>query len=152
MKKILMLAGLLAICISTSGCNQYITTEITSEDGDVYYGAYNRRDMIHADVKLFQKGTDRECDGVIFLNAPSRSITFKNDRVDATMIVGCNDKTIIKSVWQLKKRSFNDGWGEGVDQFNKIYQFKTISRKEFKEIASSQNIEFAKENESYLKY
>ena len=117
-----MLAGLLAICISTSGCNQYITTEITSEDGDVYYGAYNRRDMIHADVKLFQKGTDRECDGVIFLNAPSRSITLKNDRVDATMIVGCNDKTIIKSVWQLKKRSFNDGWGEGVDQFNKIYQ------------------------------
>ena len=89
---------------------------------------------------------------MIFLNAHSISITLKNDRVDATMIVGCNDKTIIKSVWQLKKRSFNDGWGEGVDQFNKIYQFKTISRKEFKEIASSQKIEFAKENESYLKY
>lgn len=152
MKKFLMPALLLGISLYTSGCNQYITTEITSQDGEVYYGAYNRRDMIHADVKLFQKGTNLECDGVIFLNAPSRSITLKNDRVDATMIVGCNDKTIIKTEWQLKKRTFNDGFGEGVDQFNNIYSFKTISKKEFQEIAGSQKIKFAKENESYLKY
>lgn len=152
MKRFLLLLSLGIISISACGCNQYITTEITSQDGDIYYGAYNRRDMIHADVKLFQKGTDKECDGVIFLNAPSRSITFKNDLVDATMILGCNDKTIITTEWQLKKRTFNDGYGEGVDQLNRIYQFKTISRKEFKEIAEKQKIEFANDEDSYLKY
>lgn len=152
MKKSLFILSLFILGICSTGCNQYITTEITDNDGNIYYGAYNRRDMIHADVKLYQKGTNKICDGIIFLNAPSRSITFKNDRVDAKMILGCNDKTLMNINWQLKKRSFNKGFGEGVDQFNNIYQFKTISKKEFNEIATIKKIKYADENESYLKY
>ena len=59
MKKALKLLFVLSLMVSATGCNQYIRTQNTS-DGHIYYGAYNRRDMIHADVKLFQKGTKKD--------------------------------------------------------------------------------------------
>jgi len=147
MKNILKLSLICSLGLLTTGCNQYITS---TTNGDVYYGGYNRRDMIHADVKLFQKGTNKICDGSVYLNAPSRSITFKNDRVDAKMVLGCNDGTLIDSNWQLRKGSFS---GEGVDQLNNKYSFKTVSKKEYKKVAEHDKIKFINDkSESYLKY
>ena len=54
MKKALKLLFVLSLMVSATGCNQYIRTQNTS-DGHIYYGAYNRRDMIHADVKLLKR-------------------------------------------------------------------------------------------------
>lgn len=34
--------------------------------------------------------------------------------------------------WKLRKGSFSDGTAEGVDQYNIIYKFKTISKKQYK--------------------
>lgn len=150
MKKFLKLLSILTLMTLTTGCNQYVRTQNTS-DGHIYYGAYNRRDMIHADVKLFQKGTNKECDGVIFLNAPSRSITLKNDRVSAKMKLGCNDGSLMDIDWQLRKDSFKDGFGEGKDQLNNVYKFTTMPKKEFDILNEGHKIEFAKEN-SMLKY
>lgn len=150
MKKALKLLFVLSLMVSATGCNQYIRTQNTS-DGHIYYGAYNRRDMIHADVKLFQKGTKKECDGVVFLNAPSRSITLKNDRVSAKMKLGCNDGSLMDIDWQLRKNSFKDGFGEGKDQFNNVYKFTTMPKSEFNILNEGHKIEFAKED-SLLKY
>ncbi|CDE59548.1 unknown [Fusobacterium sp. CAG:439] len=150
MKKALKLLFVLSLMVSATGCNQYIRTQNTS-DGHIYYGAYNRRDMIHADVKLFQKGTKKECDGVVFLNAPSRSITLKNDRVSAKMKLGCNDGSLMDIDWQLRKGSFKDGFGEGKDQLNNVYKFTTMPKSEFNILNEGHKIEFAKEN-SLLKY
>ena len=150
MKKALKLLFVLSLMVSATGCNQYIRTQNTS-DGHIYYGAYNRRDMINADVKLFQKGTKKECDGVVFLNAPSRSITLKNDRVSAKMKLGCNDGSLMDIDWQLRKGSFKDGFGEGKDQLNNVYKFTTMPKSEFNILNEGHKIEFAKEN-SLLKY
>lgn len=150
MKKALKLLFVLSLMVSATGCNQYIRTQNTS-DSHIYYGAYNRRDMIHADVKLFQKGTKKECDGVVFLNAPSRSITLKNDRVSAKMKLGCNDGSLMDIDWQLRKGSFKDGFGEGKDQLNNVYKFTTMPKSEFNILNEGHKIEFAKEN-SLLKY
>lgn len=150
MKKALKLLFVLSLMVSATGCNQYIRTQNTS-DGHIYYGAYNRRDMIHADVKLFQKGTKKECDGVVFLNAPSRSITLKNDRVSAKMKLGCNDGSLMDIDWQLRKNSFKDGFGEGKDQLNNVYKFTTMPKSEFNILNERHKIEFAKED-SLLKY
>lgn len=150
MKKALKLLFVLSLMVSATGCNQYIRTQNTS-DGHIYYDAYNRRDMIHADVKLFQKGTKKECDGVVFLNAPSRSITLKNDRVSAKMKLGCNDGSLMDIDWQLRKGSFKDGFGEGKDQLNNVYKFTTMPKSEFNILNEGHKIEFAKEN-SLLKY
>ena len=139
------------IVISCSGCNQYF---VSTTPENVYYGAYNRRDFIQGDVTLFKKNSDLVCNGVLYLNAPSRGITFKNDRVDAKMKLGCNDGKIIDSAWRLKKATFNDGWGEGVDQFNHKYAFKTISKSEFKKVAdNNKKLLFPNDkNKSLLKY
>ena len=150
MKKALKLLFVLSLMVSATGCNQYIRTQNTS-DGHIYYGAYNPRVMIHAGVKLFQKGTKKECDGVVFLNAPSRSITLKNDRVSAKMKLGCNDGSLMDIDWQLRKGSFKDGFGEGKDQLNNVYKFTTMPKSEFNILNEGHKIEFAKEN-SLLKY
>ena len=47
MNKFLVIISVFFISILTTGCNQYISA---SQNGQEYYGAYNRRDMIHADV------------------------------------------------------------------------------------------------------
>ena len=147
-KNIIFVSLLTLIC---SGCNQYF---ISTTPENTYYGAYNRRDFTHADVKLFKKNSELVCDGSIYLNAPSRSITFKNDRVDAKMKLGCNDGKILDIVWQLRKGSFNDGTGEGVDQFNNIYKFTTVSKSKYKTIAKDNTkITFPNDhNKSYMKY
>ncbi len=141
------------ILVIATGCNKYITSEVTNDKGEVYYGAYNRRDFTHADVKVFQKGNSKVCDGSVYLNAPSRSITMKNDLVDAKMLLGCSDGTIINLDWQLRKGTFSDGSGEGVDQFNNVYKFKTISKKEYKKVREENKIKFINDkSDSYLKY
>ncbi len=147
-KNIIFVSLLTLIC---SGCNQYF---ISTTPENTYYGAYNRRDFTHADVKLFKKNSELVCDGSIYLNAPSRSITFKNDRVDAKMKLGCNDGKILDIVWQLRKGSFKDGFGEGVDQFNNIYKFKTVPKSTYKDITGdNRKITFPNDhNKSYLKY
>lgn len=148
--KILKIIIAMSIMISASGCNQYIKTTDTTNN-HVYYGAFNRRDMIHADVIVFEKGSDKICDGAVYINAPSRSITFKNDRVDAKMVLGCNDGTLMDLSWQLRKGSFNDGFGEGIDQLNNKYKFASISKSQFKEIAEVKKVNFHTKTH-FLKY
>jgi len=140
-----------AITFIFSGCNQYF---VSTSPQNTYYGAYNRRDFTHADVKLFKKDSKLICDGSIYLNSPSRSITMKNEKTDAKMKLGCNDGTILDITWQLNKGSFKDGTGEGVDQFNNSYKFSTISKGEFKKIAEDKvKISFPSDHKkSYLRY
>ena len=150
MKKALKLFLISALVLSTCGCNKYIKS---THEGDLYYGAYNRRDFIHADVTIYKKDSDKVCNGVVFLNAPTRSFTMKNDRVDAKMKLGCNDGSIMDMKWKLRKGSFTDGYGEGTDQFNNKYTFKTISKVEFKKIADIKRVKYPNsKNPSYLKY
>lgn len=137
----------------TCGCNQYFISD-NSEDTnnkDIYYGAYNRRDLTWADVVLYKKGSDKKCEGVIHLNAPSRSITIKNDRVDAIMKLACTDGTLMSIDWELKKKAFADGFGKGIDQYNNTYNFKTVSKDEFQTIAEDNEIEIPNK-EFLLKY
>ena len=78
MKKILLVLCFISVAFCTTGCNLYFKVK---QNDVLYYGAYNARDMIHADVKLYQQNSDVFCDGVVFLNSPSRAITLKNDLV-----------------------------------------------------------------------
>ena len=136
--------------ISVCGCNKYI---VSTTPENIYYGAFNRRDMIHADVKVYKLNSNQECDGLVVLNAPSRSITLKNDRVDAVMKLACNDGTLLDLDWELRKGSFSSGSGVGIDQFNNKYEFKTVSKDVYKKIAEKNKITFPNDkNKSYLKY
>lgn len=134
MKKISNLIVLLLVSFITAGCNQYISSEVTDVNNvsKTYYGAYNRRDMVMADVIIYEKNSENYCDGVIYLKAPSRSITMKNDRVDAKMKLACTDGKLMDINWKLRRGSFSDGTAEGVDQYNNTYKFKTISKKQYK--------------------
>lgn len=154
MKKILNIILIGFIGLTCCGCNKYFTSEVTTEadSNDVYYGAYNRRDFTFADVVVYQRGTDKHCEGVVHLNAPTRSITMKNDRVEAIMKLACTDGTLMSLNWQLRKGSFADGYGEGFDQHNNTYRFKTVSKKEFKEIADSNKKVTIPNKSSLLKY
>jgi len=133
-----------------SGCNKYIAV---NSDDSVYYGVFNRRDMIHADVKLYKQDLSVNCDGMIFLNSPSRAITMKNDTVDAKLILGCSDKRLINADLKMTKGGFTNPYGVGVDQLNNKYNFTTISKNEFQK-----NIKITKHNiindkgQSLLKY
>lgn len=150
MKKILMTLCFLAVVICTTGCNKYIEAE---KNGTIYYGAYNRRDMIHADVKLFQANSDTFCDGIIFIDAPSRAITMKNDLVDARMHLTCSDGKLIASTLKFKKGSFDNLQGEGFDQLNNKYKFREISKSEFKELSEKTKVQFINDsNSSIIKY
>ena len=125
MKNINKIIFISAITFIFSGCNQYF---VSTSPQNTYYGAYNRRDFTHADVKLFKK--------------------------DSKMKLGCNDGTILDITWQLNKGSFKDGTGEGVDQFNNSYKFSTISKGELKKIAEDKvKISFPSDHKkSYLRY
>lgn len=150
MKKFLNIILIGLIGISAAGCNKYFISENTSNDS--YYGAYNRRDMTWADVVVYKKESDKRCEGVVHLNAPTRSITMKNDRVDAIMKLACTDGTLININWQLRKGSFADGFGEGVDQYNNSYRFKTVSKGEFQQ-AADENVKIKiPSDSSLLKY
>lgn len=137
----------------TCGCNQYFISDNkdNNQADDIYYGAYNRRDFTWADVVLYKKNSDIKCEGVIHLNAPSRSITIKNDRVDAIMKLACTDGTLMSIDWELKKKAFADGFGKGVDQYNNTYNFKTVSKEEFQAISEYKEIEIP-DKEFLLKY
>lgn len=150
MKKILMTLCTLAVIVCTTGCNKYIEAE---KNGTIYYGAYNRRDMIHADVKLYQANSDTFCDGIIFINAPSRAITMKNDFVDAKMHLTCSDGKLVTSTLNFKKGSFDNLQGEGFDQLNNKYKFREISKSEFKELSEKTKVQFINDsNSSIIKY
>ena len=138
---------IILVAFSTSACNKYLTVKTNSA---TYYGAFNRRDMIHADVKLYKLNSDVYCDGVIFLNAPSRSITFKNDLVDAKMFLSCSDGKLIDSNLQFRKASFDKGFGEGVDQLNNKYVIEEISKNDFKENINLKNIQFINDKSDSL--
>ena len=150
MKNLPLIILILFIAIISSGCNKYI---LANKNDEIYYGAYNRRDMIHADVKLYKLNTKTECNGMIFLNAPSRSITFKNDFTDAKMFLSCTDGKLIDTNMKFKKGSFTKGFGEGFDQLNNKYIFKEISKNKFKEYSNGQKMTFINDkNSSLIKY
>ena len=154
MKKIINILIIGLIGLSCCGCNQYFTSEVTTgvESSEVYYGAYNRRDLTFADVVLYQRGSEKRCEGVVHLNAPSRSITLKNERTDAVMRLACTDGKLMNLSWQLKKGSFKDGYGEGIDQYNNTYRFKTVSKGQFKEVAGGKKKVIIPSKNSLLKH
>ena len=150
MKKILMFLCLSFVVVCTSGCNKYIKAQ---KNDTIYYGAYNRRDMIHADVRLYQLGSKTYCDGIIFINAPSRAITLKNDLVDAKMNLACNDGKLIDSDIKFRKGGFDRMQGTGIDQLNNIYHFEEITKSEFKEKSALKNITFINDKtDSLIQY
>lgn len=150
MKKAFITFSILLCSIFLTGCNKYISA---NTNGQEYYGAYNRRDMIHADVKLFKKNTDVYCDGIVFINAPSRSITIKNDDVNAKLHLACSDNTLIDAKLLFRKGSFDECKGTGFDQLDNKYEFKEITKDEFIENLGSRKIEFINgKNTSLIKY
>ncbi len=146
MKKFLLMIILLST-IFTTACDKYITAQNNNEQ---FYGYFNRRDMIHADVILYKKNSSVICDGVIFLNAPSRSFTLKNDQTDAKILLGCSDKRIIDANLKMRKGSFDKPYGLGIDQFDNKYTFSTIKSIEYKKNVSRNKKELNKTN--FLKY
>lgn len=150
MKKVKSIFLLCMIALVSSGCNKYICVK---SDNELFYGLFNRRDMIHADVKLYKKDSAVTCDGMIYLNSPSRMITLKNDDVDANAIIGCSDKKLIKANFTMSKGGFDRLNGEGLDQFNNKYLFETISKDDFVQNVSGKKYELINDKrESILKY
>lgn len=150
MKKILLVLCFISVAFCTTGCNLYFKVK---QNDVLYYGAYNARDMIHADVKLYQQNSDVFCDGVVFLNSPSRAITLKNDLVDAKMLLSCNDGKLLDSLLQLRKGTFDQLVGEGYDQLNNKYEFQSIEKSEFKSQSGIKKVKFINDNsDSLIKY
>ena len=129
MKKILLIISVVTIPFITTACSNYLSINNGAEP---FYGIFVKRDMIHADVRLFQKNSNVLCEGSIFINAPSRSITMKNDFVDAKMLLTCNDGRLMDSDLKFRKASFDQGVGVAFDQYNNRYEVKEISKKEYK--------------------
>ena len=150
MKKVLIVLCLVFITLCTSGCNLYFKVK---QDDSLYYGAYNSRDMVHSDVKLYKQNSDVFCDGLIFINSPSRAITFKNDMVDGKMLLSCSDGKLIDSKLLLRKGSGDRIVGEGYDQLNNQYKIQAIGKSEFKKKSGIKKIKFMNDNsESLMKY
>lgn len=150
MKKLSITLCLLFVTIFTSGCNQYFKA---TQNDVVYYGAYNRRDFVHADVKLFQANSDVFCDGMIFINAPSRAITMKNDLVDAKMLLSCSNGRLVDSNLMFRKASYDKLSGDGYDQLNNKYKFEEIKKSEFKNNSGINKIQFFNDKaNSLIKY
>ena len=150
-KKFCFILVIISISMLTSGCNGYITAK--TDKNDIYYGVFNRRDMIHADVKIYKKNSPVTCDGVIFLDSPSRAFTLKNDVVNAKMRLSCSDKKLIDADLKMTKGSFDKPYGSGVDQFNNSYNFSTITKSVFQNNIKTTKIELINDKNSYsLKY
>lgn len=153
MKKLFLLLSILTVSVLSTGCNQYFVAEMTGSNGDVYYGSFNRRDMVQSDVKLYKKNSPMTCDGIMFLYNPARGYNLGNSRTTAKMVLGCNDGTVIDTNWQLRKHSYKDGFGDGVDQFNNKFTFKTISKYDFEQNVKRE-VKFVNDKTTnyYLKY
>lgn len=138
------------VTLFTSGCKKYIHAHSDNID---FYGVYNSRDLVHADVKMFRKNTDVTCDGVIFLRPDKKVIYFEKEPIDGDLMLGCSDKTLLKARIRMNKPRFNELSGTGVDQLDNDYVFKAISRKEFKENVGRKKYKIADdETNSLLKY
>lgn len=138
MKKFITIGLVIIAGLMCTGCSKYIKATVMLPEGasesqaQVYYGAYNRRDNIWADVILYKKNSNDYCNGTFYINAPSRSITMKSDRVPAKMRLACSDGKVMDFNWMIRKSSFSDGYGKGFDQNNTYYYVSTINKSEFK--------------------
>lgn len=148
MKKSIYLLVIFFISALMSGCNKFIYAQ--NSQNDIYYGIFNRRDMIHADVKMYKINSSVTCDGMIFLNSPSRAITLKNDFVDAKMILSCSDKKLIDADLKMTKGNFDNPSGFGIDQLDNRYSFSTISKNEFFKNVKQNEIKLINDKNSYL--
>ena len=119
----------------------------------IYYGVFNARDSVQADVKLFKRNSTMVCDGVMFFDSTRKAILANNKRVPANMSLGCNDGTVIEGNWLVRRNDFTKGRGQGIDQFNNIYDFDSVSRYEFRKNVK-QKLVFVndKSTDNYLKY
>lgn len=153
MKKIFLLFSIITVSVLASGCNQYFRADMVNGHNDVYYGTYNRRDMTQADVKLFKRNSTMVCDGIMFLDNSTRVVNLSNKYAPAKMVLGCNDGTVIDANLFMRKKDYNKGYGEGVDQFNNVYKFKDVPKSEFKNNVK-QKYKFVsdKTTDNYLKY
>ena len=147
-KTVFLFFVIFSISVLTTACNQYISVKVDNEN--IYYGVFNRRDMIHADVKLYKKNSPVTCDGMIFLNSPSRAITLKNDRVDAKMVLSCSDKKLINGDLKMTKGHFDKPYGLGLDQFDNRYVVTSVSKKDFKNNVNISEIKLIDDKNSYL--
>ncbi len=153
MKNTLKFIFICLLACTVSGCNNvYIKSENANVNDKVYYGALKGRDSIHSDIVVFQKNSDLYCDGVFYLRSGTKS-ALKDNFNNSKMILGCNDGTLMNITWQFIKGSLKEGTGEGVDQYNNVYKFKTITKKEYEVIAENQKITFPNgKYSSNLKY
>ncbi|MCR5265670.1 MAG: hypothetical protein K6E29_03645 [Cyanobacteria bacterium RUI128] len=146
-------SGILLICLIalfTSGCKRYI--HAYSDNAD-FYGVYKSRDLIHADLKMFKKDTNVTCDGVIFLKPDKQIVYFEKEPIDADLMLGCSDKTLLKARIRMNKPRFEELSGTGIDQFENDYVFRAISRKEFKANVGRKKYKFVNDKSgSLLKY
>lgn len=148
MKKVFYLLLIFCLPLCFTGCSHYISADVEAPNSGLYYGAYRLSDLIHADVQLFKKDSDEVCGGVMYLFAPNKTSTFalKNIRSKAKMKLACSDGKLFDIDWELRRITYNNGFGEGIDQFNNKYNFRTISKEEFKQISDNHKIN----NEAYL--
>ena len=150
MKKYIGLILLFFVAICTSGCDSYIMAQ---SQNDNYYGVFKQRDLIQADVKLIKKEPHVVCDGVMFLNPKSRILSYKDNNIDANLILGCSDKSLIKARLKVENRKFKNISGQGFDQFDNMFIFSSISEKEFKKEFGNEKITPVSDNTpSLLKY
>ena len=151
--KIFLVFSIITIALMSSGCNQYFKAEKQGPQNDIYYGVFNARDSVQADVKLFKRNSTMVCDGVMFFDSTRKAIFDNNKRVPAKMSLGCNDGTVIEGNWLVRRNDFTKGRGQGIDQFNNIYDFDSVSRYEFRKNVK-QKLDFVndKTTDNYLKY
>ena len=130
---------LITLPVFLSGCvNQYISGNQIG--GDEYYGALISRDLVQSDVQLFNINKRQKCAGTIFVDNAKNAV--KDEKgvkwVDAQSNISCDDGTVLDLNW--KAHTITNWSGEGYDQFNREYEFRVISKKQFKQIANNTKI------------
>ena len=150
MKNFLILFSVCFVIAVTAGCGDYVSVK---NGNNIYYGTYYPKDFIHYDIKLIEKNSNVHCEGMLFLNSPSRSITFKNDIVDAKFVAACTDKKLLSADLKTTKKTFDNPYGTAYDQYNNQYFFSEVTEKEVKQNLSKSQIKQLKEySNSLLKY
>lgn len=139
MKTYFKLITLITLPVFLSGCvNQYISGNQIG--GDEYYGALMSRDLVQSDVQLFNINNRQKCAGTVFMDSVKNAV--KDEKgvkwVDAQSNISCDDGTVLDLNW--KAHTINNWSGEGYDQFGKRYEFRVITKKQFRQIAGDYKI------------
>ena len=88
------------ISVFTSGCNKYISAKVND---DMYYGIFNRRDMVHADVKMKKGGFDKpegigvdQLDNKYEFSTISKEVFLKNISAGKVKLISDKESSLLK--------------------------------------------------------